>query len=219
MIFEKGSNQTVYLVSFYPFQALRFFFGITVGIKGNQVIIVLFGDILHTPQKQGVKGVGDIRNDDCDRVGFLGSQAAGAQVGDVAQFLDNRQYALAGVSSGTEMVEVLLSTCDTVACETPARSATSYWVGRRLRNLSSAMLFSCKVKGGNTVIRISNSNYSEIITFVKWELLFLFYPLKRMYSGWAGCIAWGTRSLQIASMSSATIRPIFWRASGLAPAR
>src|SRR6202008_2452571 len=39
----------------------------------------------------------------------------------------------ARVVSGTDGVSVLLSTSDTAACETPAASAMSFWVGRELK--------------------------------------------------------------------------------------
>ena len=71
-----------------------------VGVAVHHREAMAYGVVLDAARDGGEEGVGDVRDDEGDRLGALGAQLAGQGVGHVAQLLDRRLDAGARLGAG-----------------------------------------------------------------------------------------------------------------------
>ena len=115
--------------------------GGAVRVDGDDVVVEPVGDRLDAAHQRWIERVGDVGHDAGNGHRAVGLERLGETIGHVAQFARRLGDALPGLG-GNRRRPPPLSTIETVACETPARRATSFCVARLETSIASLIRIS-----------------------------------------------------------------------------
>jgi hypothetical protein len=91
-----GFDQAHQLAAASPIAGIYALFTDAIGVVGNDIIILLIGDVLNAPREGGIKRVINVRDDDRNRKGFSSSEAADSAVGLIAKLFNRVENTLVG---------------------------------------------------------------------------------------------------------------------------